>query len=56
MPKQNTKKLYREVGHKHACILTSAFIECVMSFHAVTVLTLPCRRLCEPGGKSLKTC
>lgn len=55
MPKQNTMKLYRELRHKYACILTSAFSESVMSFLAVTVETLLCKLL-KPGGKSVKTC
>lgn len=55
MPKQNTMKLYRELGHKHAYILTSAFSESVMSFHAVPVVTLLCRRLPKPGCKPVQT-
>jgi len=55
MPKQNTMKFYRELGHKYAYILTSAFSESFMSFHAVPVVTPLCRRLLKPGGKSVKT-
>jgi len=55
MPKQNTMKLYRELGHKHAYSLTTAFSESVISFHAVPVVTLLCERLRKPGGESVKT-
>jgi hypothetical protein len=55
MPKQNAMKLYREPEHKHTYILTSAFSESVMSFHAVPVVTLLCRRLHKPWHKSVKT-
>jgi hypothetical protein len=37
VPKQHTMKLYRQLGDKRPCILTSALRESVMSFHAAPV-------------------